>query len=193
VQFAVGLELFLLIEDPWRVFFTTDHPNGAPFTAYPDVFALLMSRDVRAEWLAKLPAEVGSVTTLASLTREYSWEEIAIMTRAAPARLLGLGDRGHLGVGARADVAVYRPGPDLAATFRGAVRVYKDGEGVVRDGVLTHYRFGRALRVSPAPDGAMVKRIGDYYDQRYGLDAELLSVPEAALPREPFETVACLS
>ena len=38
----------------------------------------------------------------------------------------------------------------------------------------------------------MVKRIGDYYDRRYGLDADLLSVPEAALPREPFETVACL-
>ncbi len=57
VQFAVGLELFLLIDDPWRVFFTTDHPNGAPFTAYPDLFALLMSRDMRAQWLEKLPAE----------------------------------------------------------------------------------------------------------------------------------------
>jgi formylmethanofuran dehydrogenase subunit A len=193
VQFAAGLELFLLIDDPWRVFFTTDHPNGAPFTAYPDVFALLMSRDVRAEWLAKLPAEVAAVTTLASLTREYSWEEIAIMTRAAPARLLGLKDRGHLAPGGRADVAIYKPGPDIAATFRGAARVYKDGDPVVQDGVLTHYRFGRALRVSPAPDGAMVKRIGDYYEHRYGLDAGLLSVPEAAIPREPFETVACLS
>ena len=193
VQFVVGLELFLLIEDPWRVFFTTDHPNGAPFTAYPDLFALLMSRDVRAEWLAKLPAEVAAVTTLASLTREYSWGEIAIMTRAAPARLLGLGDRGHLAPGARADVAVYRPGPDLAATFREAARVYKDGDPVVRDGVLTHYRFGRALNVSPAPDAAMVKRIGAYYESRHGLDADLLRVPEVALPREAFETVACLS
>src|SRR6185437_16956383 len=41
VQFVIGLELFLLIDDPWRIFFTTDHPNGAPFTAYPDIFALL--------------------------------------------------------------------------------------------------------------------------------------------------------
>ncbi len=32
---ATGLELFLLITDPWRVFFTTDHPNGAPFTVLP--------------------------------------------------------------------------------------------------------------------------------------------------------------
>ncbi len=193
VQFAVGLELFLLIEDPWRVFFTTDHPNGAPFTAYPDLFALLMSRDLRAQWLARLPAEALAVTILGSLTREYSWSEIAVMTRAAPARLLGLRDRGHIGVGARADVAIYRPGPDLAETFRHAARVYKDGDCVVRDGELTHYRFGRALRVAPEPDSAMRKRIGEYYDRRYGLDADLLSVPEAALPREPFETVACLN
>ena len=193
VQFAIGLELFLLIEDPWRVFFTTDHPNGAPFTAYPDLFALLMSRDVRAAWLAKLPAEVESVTTLASLTREYQWEEIAIVTRAAPARLLGLKDRGHLAPGARADVAIYRPGVDLAATFRGATRVYKDGECVVTDGALTHYRFGRALTVAPAPDRTMIKRIGDYYEERYGLDADLLRVPEAALPERFFETVACLN
>jgi formylmethanofuran dehydrogenase subunit A len=193
VQFLVGLELFLLIDDPWRVFFTTDHPNGAPFTTYPEVFALLMSRDLRAQWLEKLPAEALAVTTLSGLKREYTWPEIAVMTRAAPARLLGLRDRGHLGPGARADVAVYRPGPDLAATFRHAARVYKDGECVVRDGVLTHYRFGRALHVAPEPDAAMTRRVADYYDSRYGLDARLLSVPETALPREPFETVACLS
>jgi len=192
VQFAVGLELFLLIEDPWRVFFTTDHPNGAPFTAYPDLFALLMSRDVRAQWLSRLPADALAVTTLGSLAREYSWSEIATMTRAAPAKLLGLRDRGHLGIGGRADVAIYRPGPELVETFRHATRVWKDGDCVVRDGELTHYRFGRALRVAPEPDAAMVKRLANYYDRRYGLDANLLSVPEAALPREPFETVACL-
>ena len=30
LQWAIGLELFLLIEDPWRIALTTDHPNGAP-------------------------------------------------------------------------------------------------------------------------------------------------------------------
>ena len=55
VQWAAGLELFLLIDDPWRVFFTTDHPNGAPFTCYPDLLALLLSRDLRAQWIETLP------------------------------------------------------------------------------------------------------------------------------------------
>ena len=28
LQWAIGLELFLSVEDPWRIFLTTDHPNG---------------------------------------------------------------------------------------------------------------------------------------------------------------------
>ncbi|NOR70594.1 MAG: formylmethanofuran dehydrogenase subunit A, partial [Methylomarinum sp.] len=28
LQWAIGLEIFLLVKDPWRIFLTTDHPNG---------------------------------------------------------------------------------------------------------------------------------------------------------------------
>jgi len=192
VQFAVGLELFLLIEDPQRVYFTTDHPNGAPFTAYPDLFALLMDKDLRAEWISRLPPAALPVTTLPSLTREYSLYEIATMTRVAPARLLGLPDRGRLEPGARADVAIYRPGKDLAQMFRAAARVYKDGDLVVHDGAVTHYRFGRALNVAPEVDAKMERRMARYYDERYGLKSDFMRVPEGALGRaEPFEGVAC--
>ncbi|MFZ0204641.1 MAG: formylmethanofuran dehydrogenase subunit A, partial [Roseiarcus sp.] len=138
VQWAAGLELFLLIDDPSRVFFTTDHPNGAPYTAYPDLFALLMDRDRRAEWIAKLPPAAMAMSTLPSIGREYTYPEIAVMTRASPARLLGLSDRGHLAAGARADVAVYAEQPDKAAMFRNAAFVFKDGDLVVRDGRILH-------------------------------------------------------
>jgi formylmethanofuran dehydrogenase subunit A len=176
------------------VFFTTDHPNGAPFTTYPEIFALLMDKDVRAEWASRLPAEALAVTTLPSLTREYTLSEIATMTRAAPARLLGLPDRGHLGVGARADIALYRPSKDIARMFRAAARVYKDGELVVRDGEVTQIRFGRALHVTPTVDASMRRRMTDYYDARYGLPSDFMRVPEGAIARpQPFETIACLS
>ena len=137
---------------PARVFFTTDHPNGAPFTTYPEIFALLMDRDLRAQWIATLPPAAVAVTTLASITREYSLGEIATMTRAAPAKLLGLADRGHLGPGAVADIAVYAEDPDRAKMFRSAALVFKDGDLVVRDGQVTHYRWGRALTVEPGHD-----------------------------------------
>jgi formylmethanofuran dehydrogenase subunit A len=192
VQFSVGLELFLLIDDPWRVFFTTDHPNGAPFTTYPEIFALLMDKDLRAQWISRLPKDVAAVTTLPSLTREYSLYEIATMTRAAPAKLLGLHDRGHLGAGGRADIALYRPGRNIAAMFRSAAYVYKDGDLVVRDGAVTHYRFGRALQVTPPVEASMQKRMMQYYDARYGLPSDFMRVPDGALGRpQPFEAVAC--
>ena len=134
LQWAIGLELFLLIDDPWQVYFTTDHPNGAPFTTYPDILHLLMDAGERDRWAARLPKAALAMSSLAEIRREYSFAEIATMTRAAPARLLGLADRGHLAPGALADVAVYDDLPDRAAMFRKAHLVFKNGEPVVREG-----------------------------------------------------------
>src|SRR5262249_15274258 len=158
-------------------------PNGAPFTAYPDLFALLMSRDLRERWMATLPGAALEVTTLRSIAREYSLAQIATMTRAAPARLLGLADRGHLGSRAIADIAVYSREHDKAAMCRAAALVFKGGDLVVRDGVVTQYRWGRALAVRPGYDQAIDRRLGDYYDQRYRLPHDFMRVPEHALGR----------
>jgi len=192
VQWAAGLELFLLIDDPARVFFTTDHPNGAPYTAYPDIFALLMDRDLRAQWIARLPKGAIETTTLASISREYTLNEIAVMTRAAPARLLGLPDRGHLGQGAMADVAVYAPGRDKAAMFRRAALVFKTGDLVVRDGAVTRYRWGRAISLQCEPGPAIMRRMRDYYEANFGLDPQFMMTPASAIPRpDPFEMTPC--
>ncbi|TKT69348.1 formylmethanofuran dehydrogenase subunit A [Aquamicrobium sp. LC103] len=192
VQWAVGLELFLLIDDPWRVFFTTDHPNGAPFTAYPRLFELLMRKEARREVAEGLPKRALSLTTLPAIEREYSFEEVAIMTRAAPAKLLGLADRGHLGAGALADIAVYRKQDDVARMFEAAALVFKNGELVVRDGEIEKYRWGRALRLNPSPDKAMVRRLEAYHQERYGLSLDWFTFPDWAIAREnPFGEVPC--
>ncbi|RFC66807.1 MULTISPECIES: formylmethanofuran dehydrogenase subunit A [Mesorhizobium] len=194
LQWAVGLELFLLIDDPWRVFFTTDHPNGAPFTAYPAIFRLLMDKEARAEAIATLPKSALAMTTLPSITREYSWDEIAIMTRAAPAKLLGLKDRGTLAPGAVADVAVYRKQDDIANMLGAAAYVFKDGDLVVRDGDVTHYRWGKALRLDTPVEASMRKRMEAFYQERYGLSLDWFTFPDSAILRdEPFAEVACRS
>ena len=58
------------------------------------------------------------------------------MTRAAPARILGLADRGHLGVGAAADVVLYEPHADPEAMFAKPRYVFKDGEVVAERGEI---------------------------------------------------------
>jgi formylmethanofuran dehydrogenase subunit A len=192
IQWAAGLELFLLIEDPMQVFFTTDHPNGGPFTTYPDLFALLMSAELRAQWMERLPADVLEMTTLPSIKREYSLYEIATMSRAGPARLYGFEDRGRLDDGAIADVAVYKQQTDKAGMFRNAALVFKDGELVVRDGAVTRYTKGKTLRIRPGYDRAIEKRLDAYYDELYGLPRSAFDVPEAALAgKSVFAEVAC--
>lgn len=182
VQWAAGLELFLLTTDPMRVFFTTDHPNGAPFTTYPEVFALLMSADRRAQWMSRLPSEVLEMTTLPSIKREYTLFEIATMTRAAPRKLYGLKDRGELAAGAVADISVYKSQEDKAAMFRNAAYLFKDGQLVVRDGKALSYPRGKTLSVSPAYDSKMDERLDAHYRRAYGLPRAMFCVPEEALP-----------
>ena len=51
LQWAIGLEWYLLVEDPWRVAMSTDHPNGGSFLAYPQIIRLLMDRTYRRDVL----------------------------------------------------------------------------------------------------------------------------------------------
>lgn len=166
LQWCVGLELFLLVEDPWRIFLTTDHPNGAPFTTYPHLIRLLMDRSFRAEQLARLPKAARARSVLEGIAREYSLQEIAVVTRAGPARILGI-DRlhGHLGPGAVADVAVYRDDPaDRERMFEAPALLLKGGRAVVRDGVVVEPGiFGGTHVVRPGYDAAVRRRVGRFF------------------------------
>jgi formylmethanofuran dehydrogenase subunit A len=198
LQWAIGLEMFLLIDDPWQVYFTTDHPNGAPFTRYPEILHLLMDASERGRWMERLTKSAMEMTSLPSLKREYSLAEVATMTRAAPARLLGLADRGHLGQGARADIAVYEDQADRTAMFRSAHLLFKDGEVVVRDGKLTNIRWGRTVAVHPDAPKAMRVRLSRAFEERYGRPLAVTDVRESAVANAAgvesvFEEAPCRS
>jgi len=165
LQWAIGLELFLLVEDPWRIFLTTDHPNGAPFTMYPQLIRLLMDRGYRNDVLATVNKAAAAASTLGSIAREYSLSEIAILTRAGPARILGLRDRGHLAPGAAADITVYTDQPDKAAMFGRPDYVFKDGRLIVRDGRLVDLVQGATHVARPSFDRAIERSLRDHFER----------------------------
>ena len=167
LQWAVGLELFLLAKDPWRVVLSTDHPNGGTFLQYPELIRLLMDRAYRDERLKAVNQKLLTGSALLDgLAREYTLGEIAIVTRAGPARLLGLPHKGHLGPGADADVTVYAPDADRAKMFAAPRYVIKGGTLVVEEGQLRRAPAGARLAVRPDYDPAVkpdVKRFFDDY------------------------------
>jgi formylmethanofuran dehydrogenase subunit A len=185
LQWAVGLELFLLSADPWRVVLSTDHPNGGSFLSYPALIQLLMDRSVRDEKLKQVNPKLLAGSALADgLSREYTLSEIAIVTRAGPARLLGLRDKGHLGAGADADITVYSRNADLAAMFSTPRYVIKDGVVIVEEGQLRRAPAGRRLRVAPGYDDAVLPDLRRHFD-RYSTVA-FDNYPVRALPGEPL-------
>ncbi len=167
VQWAVGLELLLLINDPWRVFLTTDHPNGACFWRYPEIIHLLMHADARRERVKALPSKALSRIVLADLDREYSLYEIAIITSAGPARALGLRQKGHLGVGADADITIYNENPDGVHMFRYPRYVIKAGEVAVEEGEIRTVGTGREFIVHPSCDPQIEDFLRPVFQQQY--------------------------
>src|SRR2546427_12449097 len=73
LQWAVGLELFLLASDPWRVVLSTDHPNGGAVLSYPELIPLLMDRACRDEKLKGVNQKLlAGSAPLDSLARQYT-------------------------------------------------------------------------------------------------------------------------
>ena len=164
LQWAVGLELFLLVNDPWRIFLTTDHQNGAPFTSYPHLIRLLMDKNFRHDMLSTINKDAANSSVLATLDREYSLYEIAIMTRAAPAKSLGLKNRGHLGPGAIADITVYTEQKNKEKMFSKPDYVFKNGMEIVKNGKIVNVMNGATHILKPEFDNGIEKSLKRYFD-----------------------------
>jgi formylmethanofuran dehydrogenase subunit A len=109
---------------------------------------------------------------LKSLTREYTFDEIAILTRAGPARSLGLKDRGHLGPRAAGDITVYRDDPNREAMFATPELVFKNGELVVKNGKVVKVVQGATHVVRPDYDKSIEKPLNDYFDRYHTMRME---------------------
>jgi len=180
VQWCIGLEVMLLVKDPWRLVLTTDHPNGAPFTRYPKFIALLMSNKYREELMKKMNRRGLKRCVLPTIDREYDLYDIVKITRATPAKLLGIDKfKGHLGVGADADIAIYDINPEttdfsreyekVKEGFKRALYTIKDGEIVVKNGEIVKEVFGKTIAVKFKEDVDMevVKDIEEKFKKYY--------------------------
>jgi formylmethanofuran dehydrogenase subunit A len=182
IQWAVGLEIGLLAKDPMRTFITTDHPNAGPFTRYPAVIAWLMSKAARDDLLNSLKwrDKVIAATNIEGIDRELSLYEIAQMTRAGPAKALGISHiYGGLAPGMDGDVAVYDINPEnlpddpaaIERVFSRCACMIKDGVVTVRDGDIVGEPAKRAIWVDvKVPENAQVQRdIYEHFLKHYSL------------------------
>ena len=177
VQWAIGMELLLSIKNMWQVGFTTDHPNGAPFIMYPHFFSLLMSKKARDETMAKVHPWAKSQTTLSDIDRELTLEELAIITRAATAKNMGIKHKGHLGVGADGDVAIYKLSTEekdakkIEKALANAAYTIKNGNVVVKDGKVVAAPMGKLyyldIKMPEKLNSELNAFLDKYWNQHY--------------------------
>jgi len=183
LQWAIGLEWYLSVDDPWQVVMSTDHPNGGSFLAYPQIIRLLMDRAFREEMLSRVHPQTLAACPLKDLDREYSLSDIAIITRAGPARILGLKDKGHLGVGADADITIYTPDANYETMFAVPRYVIKSGKLIVEDHEIREIVDGRTLSTKREFDLSHQSGIEGWFDDHYSLAARNYGIKDGEFAR----------
>lgn len=200
VQWAIGLELFLLVNDPSKICLTTDSPNAGPFTRYPRVISWLMSNRSREDMIEnKVHKWAQKKSSIATIDREYSFYEIAQISRSTPATVLGLSDtKGHIGVGADADLAIYDFNVDnqdpsaeydaVEAALQSASYVFKDGQIVVQNGNIVNSNIhGRTYWVDSMYNEELEKQVVNEVEQTfkqfYSVNFANYPVQDEYLPR----------
>ncbi len=194
IQWAVGLELMLLTKNSWQVFMTTDHPNGGPFTSYPQIIRWLMDKKSRDDVLLNQCSKKASEKSqLNDIDRELTLNEICIMTRAGTAKCLGMTDRGHLGLGAIGDIAIYKIDPkkmdghSIEKAFSLAAYTIKDGQIVVKDGEITATPMGTTIcaegKVKESIMEAMLEDVKAHWRNHYSINFNNYAVQDAYAPK----------
>ena len=193
VQWAIGLELALLTKNPWQVFMTTDHPNGGPFTSYPQIIRWLMDKKSRDDVLInQCSKRAVEKTQLKDIDRDLTLSEICIISRAGTAKCLGMTDRGHLGKGAIGDVAIYKLDPknmdghSIEKAFSLAAYTIKDGQIVVKDGEITATPMGTTIcaegKVKEEMMQMMLEDVKSHWRDHYSINFNNYAVHDAYAP-----------
>ncbi len=196
VQWGIGLEIALLVDDPWRVIPSTDHPNAGTFINYPWIAAWLMSQKARETVLKDIRKSAQKRMIIPTLDSEWSMQDYIISTRPGPARILGLPNKGHLGLGADADIAIYNLDPKedytkqpekLVSGFIQAWMTIKDGQVVQKEGKMKTIPKGSTYWIDAEVESELAKEvekeIREYFMNSYTIAFENYPVSKRYLHR----------
>jgi formylmethanofuran dehydrogenase subunit A len=99
------------------------------------------------------------------------------MTRCSPSKALGLDNKGHLGVGADADIAIFDINPmkvdasrdylTYDRAFRRAAYTIKDGTVVARNGEITARHTGKTMWIKSGLTQKSINSLKDELRDRF--------------------------
>ena len=150
---------------------STDHPNGGSFLAYPQIIRLLMDRTYRRDMLKTVPADGARADRARpTSTANTRCTRSAIITRAGPARMLGLKNKGHSASGRRCrrdDLHARRESRDDVRAA--ALRDQGGPDASSRRARSARTAYGKTLHVAPEYDRGVEADIRDWFEDSYSI------------------------
>jgi len=107
ILWANALDLALNVKNKWQLQFSINYPNYADINDVPEIATHLMSSKARKEFMENLNKEFLKKNNLANSDKVLTFKDYVIITRASPAKSLGLGEiKGNLGINSDADINI---------------------------------------------------------------------------------------
>ncbi len=104
VLWANAIELGLNIKNKWQLQFSVNFPNYSSISKAAEIASWLFSKPARDSFMESMNQEFLKQTPLTSEEKVLSFSDYVIMTRASPAKSLGIGSiKGNLGLDADGD------------------------------------------------------------------------------------------
>ncbi len=129
-----------------------------------------MDKSFRHEEMKRVNQNALDNCSLRDLEREYTLNEIAIITRAGPAKVLGLKNKGHLGVGADADITIYDEMEDKETMFSAPRYVIKSGNDIISNHEFKTDFIGKVLHITPEYDDKIEEVIKPFFESYYSIE-----------------------
>ena len=107
ILWANGIDIALNVEDKWQLQFSVNYPNYANINNVPEIATWLVSKDARNSFMDGMNKKFLTNNVLQDNDKTLTFNEYIILTRASPAKSLGLGNiKGCLCEGADADLNI---------------------------------------------------------------------------------------
>jgi len=107
ILWANSLDLALSIKDKWQMQLSVNFPNYAHINDVSQIATWLTSKKARSKFMANMNQEFLNNNSLQKHDESLSFNDFVIVSRASPAKSLGLGHvKGNLGIGSDADINI---------------------------------------------------------------------------------------
>ncbi len=138
ILWANALDLALNVKNKFQVSFSLNFPNYANITDIPEIITWLISKNARETFMKDMNKDFLKDNSLINSDKILSFSDFVCLTRASPAKALGLGSiKGNLGKGADGDINILNINineVDISKDHQNLKKALTDIEYVIKSG-----------------------------------------------------------